>query len=117
MTYKKGAVKEGSYHYINKDSIKAIPQFLKFGAPSAVMLWLEVCSFQMLMVFSGYISTTAESACVMLINIVSVFYMIAMGTTYAATNLVGNELGANKPQNAKVYTHSALMVVIFFGLI
>ena len=105
---------EVSFSRCSTESIKAIFEYLKFGIPSSVMFCMEVWFLEGLTVISGLISIDDQGACIILINICASFgFMIPFGMAYAASNLVGNSLGAGKANNARIYA----LVIWTFSII
>lgn len=66
---------------------------------------------------SGYLGDISLDACVIIVNIVAMAYMIPLGIGYVATNKVGNNLGANESRNAKRYANVCLLLVVGLGVI
>ncbi len=61
--------------------------------PSACMVCFEWWAFEILAIFSGYISVAALAAEVVIINIVSFIFMMPLGISFAASSLTGNYIG------------------------
>jgi MATE family multidrug resistance protein len=57
------------------------------------MMCFEWWAFEILAIFSGYMGTNELAAEVVIINIVSVIYMVPLGISFAATALTGNYIG------------------------
>ena len=70
---------------------------------------MEVWFFESLTLFSGYLSIDCQGACIILSSIVAFLYMIPLGMSYAASNLIGNSLGEGKTNNARLYANAILV--------
>ncbi|KAI4298675.1 hypothetical protein L6164_032207 [Bauhinia variegata] len=97
-------------------------KFLKLSVASGVMLSLECCYFNTLVLISGLlqnaeIALDALSVC-MTIN--GWVYMISVGFNAAASVRVSNELGAGHPKSAAfsvvVVTLSSLLISLLFAI-
>jgi MATE family multidrug resistance protein len=99
---------------ISKESLQNIPSFVKLAIPSAVMVCLEMWSFEMMVLLSGLLpnpqlETSVLSIC---LNTAGLFWMISFGLSGSVSTRVSNELGAGHPKTARL----ALRVVIFMGI-
>mmetsp|Transcript_4694 Transcript_4694/g.3950 ORF Transcript_4694/g.3950 Transcript_4694/m.3950 type:complete len:204 (+) Transcript_4694:653-1264(+) len=117
ISYDNSIVKPNSWNYINSDSFTNLIGYLKYGAPAYVMLAFEIWGFEALSIMSGYVGVYELGASIIVINIVGFFYMIPLGISFIASSLVGNNLGANKPRVAKVYTNVSLLLVFVLSLV
>lgn len=112
IVLKKDCVRPNSWHWFNKDSFKGIKEYLSYGIPSMLMLILELLLFEILMILSGCLGSDQQGASITMITITAFFYMVSIGISIAAATLVGNNLGANKPRRAKVYTNMVVVLTI-----
>ncbi|OEL12933.1 Protein DETOXIFICATION 16 [Dichanthelium oligosanthes] len=96
---------------------------MRLGVPSALMICLEWWSFELLVLLSGRLpnpklETSVLSIC---LNSISLAFMIPFGLSAAISTRVSNELGAGRPQAARLATRVvmvlALMVGMFIGLV
>jgi multidrug resistance protein, MATE family len=83
--------------------------YLKIGIPSAFMVCFEWWAFEILVVFSGYISIPALASEVIIVNIVSFVFMMPLGISYAASSLTGYYVGQGKVKLAKRF---ALLTIV-----
>ena len=104
---------EAYFTRCNYDSVKSICEYLKYGIPSSFMFCIEVWFFESFTLFSGLLSIDDQGACIILINISAFIYMIPLGMSYAASNLIGNSLGSGKTYNARLYA----IVILIFSLV
>ena len=81
------------------------------------MLMAEDLCFELLVLFSGYLGTNEQSAYVLILSICATVFMISLGISITASNLVGNALGANQPNTAKAYARIILYYSITLGAI
>mmetsp|Transcript_33746 Transcript_33746/g.38862 ORF Transcript_33746/g.38862 Transcript_33746/m.38862 type:complete len:213 (+) Transcript_33746:446-1084(+) len=103
ITWNKSVVKKDSWHCINADSFRGLVQYLQYGVPAMVMLILEFWCFEALMILAGYLGPNKQGASIILLNIAVFVFMIACGISLSTSSLVGNSLGALRPDNAKTY--------------
>ncbi|KAL6573758.1 hypothetical protein OROHE_002217 [Orobanche hederae] len=78
--------------------------FFRFAVPSAVMICLEWWSFELVILLSGLLpnpqlETSVLSVC---LNTIATLYSIPYGLAAAASTRISNELGAGKPEGARV---------------
>ena len=74
-----------------------------------MMLCFEWWAFELLALLSGLISVEAQAAEIVVINMASFFFMVPLGTSYAASALTGFFLGEAKIDQAKKYGHLTLV--------
>ena len=79
---------------------------MMLGIPSALLQCIDWWSFEICGLFAGTIGVTALAANMIFLNLVSIFYNVAYGMSYAINNLIGSSLGENKPIKAKQYSFS-----------
>ncbi|KAJ9162830.1 hypothetical protein P3X46_022572 [Hevea brasiliensis] len=96
---------------LSNEALHGIPNFLKLAIPSAVMLSLEIWSFEMMVLLSGLLPYPKLETSVLSIslNTCAMIYMIPLGLSAAISTRVSNELGAGRPQAASL----AVCVVTF----
>ncbi|RYR17676.1 hypothetical protein Ahy_B03g062372 [Arachis hypogaea] len=103
-------------------SVKAfhdIPSFLKLAIPSAVMVCLELWSFELMVLLSGRLpnpklQTSVLSICV---NTASTIWMIPFGLSGAISTRVSNELGAGNPWSARLAVRVVVVAAIIEGIL
>ena len=97
--------------------------YLKIGIPGACMLCFEWWVFELLAIFSGLMSVEALAAEVIIVNIVTLVFMVPLGTAYAASAFTGYFLGQGKIDKAKKYSRITIgfstflttIILIFIG--
>ncbi|XP_019096093.1 PREDICTED: protein DETOXIFICATION 16 [Camelina sativa] len=98
----------------SKEALRDIIPFLRLAVPSALMVCLEMWSFELLVLLSGLLpnpvlETSVLSIC---LNTSGTMWMIPFGLSGAASTRVSNELGAGNPRVAKL----AVRVVIWIAI-
>ncbi|RYR11652.1 hypothetical protein Ahy_B04g069165 [Arachis hypogaea] len=83
-----------------------IPSFLKLDIPSAVMVCLELWSFELMVLLSGRLPNPN-------VNTSLTIWMIPFGLSGAISTRVSNELGAGNPWSARL----AVLVVVVAAII
>ncbi|PON31482.1 Multi antimicrobial extrusion protein [Parasponia andersonii] len=98
----------------SKEALHNVVTFLKLAIPSAVMVCLEMWSFEMMVLLSGLLPNPALETSVLSIslNTASTVWMIPFGLSGAISTRVSNELGARRPEA----THLAVWVVLFMAI-
>ncbi|KAK9116196.1 hypothetical protein Sjap_015143 [Stephania japonica] len=91
-----------------------IGQFFRLALPSTVMICLEWWSFELLVLLSGILpnpqlETSVLSIC---LTTITFLYTIPFGIAAAASTRVSNELGAGKPQAARLAVYAAMAIAI-----
>ena len=112
ITFSKNTVRENSWHWFNQNSFKGIFEYLKYALPSLVMLMAEDLCFELLVLLSGYLGTIQQNAYVLILSICATIFMISLGISITASNLVGNALGANQPRKAILYAR----VILYYSI-
>ncbi|KAF3948309.1 hypothetical protein CMV_025678 [Castanea mollissima] len=103
----------------SKEAFHNIFTFLRLAIPSAVMVCLEMWSFEMMVLLSGLLpdpklQTSVLSIC---LNTASIVWMIPFGLSGAVSTRVSNELGAGRPKIARLAVCVVLVVAITEGLL
>ncbi|XP_047059508.1 protein DETOXIFICATION 16-like [Lolium rigidum] len=101
------------------DAFKELRQFAGLAFPSAMMLCLEWWSFELLVLLSGLLpnpelETSVLSIC---LNTGSLMFMVPAGLCTAISTRVSNELGAGKPEAAKLATRVVVCMALCGGLV
>ncbi|XP_038687660.1 protein DETOXIFICATION 16-like [Tripterygium wilfordii] len=101
------------------EALHNIPSFLRLAIPSAIMVCLEMWSFELIVLLSGLLpnpklQTSALSVC---LNTASLIWMIPFGLSSAVSTRVSNELGAGRPQAARLAVYAVLFMAICEGIL
>ncbi|XP_027358127.1 protein DETOXIFICATION 16-like isoform X1 [Abrus precatorius] len=103
----------------SKEALYNIPSFLRLAIPSALMVCLEMWSFEMMVLLSGLLpnpklETSVLSIC---LNTAGAVWMIPFGLSGAVSCRVSNELGAGNPHIARLAVCVVLVVAIVEGIL
>ncbi|PWA37017.1 multi antimicrobial extrusion protein [Artemisia annua] len=103
----------------SKEALLNIPTFLKLAVPSAVMVCLEIWSFEMMVLLSGLLPNPQLETSVLSIslNTCSMLYMIPLGLSSATSVRVSNELGAGRARAALLAIRVSMFAVITEGVL
>ena len=95
-------------------------RFWKYGGPAGLQFFIEIASFSGFVILMGRISNEAAAATSLAFNMNGLSFIPMIGMGIAVTTLVGQCLGANKPQEARRVTWTALSIGLvytgFFGI-
>ncbi|KAL5215900.1 hypothetical protein ABZP36_007301 [Zizania latifolia] len=88
--------------------------FMRLAVPSALMVCLEWWSFELLVLLSGLLPNPKLEASVLSIclNLGSLAFMIPLGLSSAISTRVSNELGAGRPEAARLASRVVMVVGI-----
>jgi multidrug resistance protein, MATE family len=108
-----------SYFFWDKNSISLIRiyDYLKMAVPSAIMFCADWLGFHVLILYSSYIDLTSLNANVALFNFVTLILSIPTGISIATTVLVGNNIGRNQINLAKLYSVISCVLSITLVLV
>ncbi|EOY21171.1 hypothetical protein QUC31_007216 [Theobroma cacao] len=103
----------------SKEAFHNIFTFLRLAIPSAIMVCLELWSFEMVVLLSGLLpnpelQTSVLSIC---LNTAYTVWMIPVGLSSAVSTRVSNELGAGNPEAARFAVCFVIVMTIFEGLL
>ncbi|KAI3831733.1 hypothetical protein MKX03_002505 [Papaver bracteatum] len=107
----------------SKEGVQDIYNFMSLAIPSADMVCLEVWSFDMMVLLSGFLPNPKLETSVLSISChfsVSTrtlfFFMIASGLGGTISTRVSNELGAGNPRGTRLAVQVVLLVTITQGI-
>uniref|UniRef100_A0A2P2INV7 Protein DETOXIFICATION n=2 Tax=Rhizophora mucronata TaxID=61149 RepID=A0A2P2INV7_RHIMU len=103
----------------SKEAFRNIYTFMKLAIPSAVMICLEMWSFEMMVLLSGLLPNPKLETSVLSIslNTGSVVWMIPFGLSNAVSTRVSNELGAGNPNIACLAVRVVLILACAEGIL
>jgi multidrug resistance protein, MATE family len=81
------------------------------------MVCFEWWAFELLAIFSGYISVASLAAEVVIINIVSFVFMMPLGISFAASSLTGNYIGQGNIPLAKRFASLTMVLNVILSLL
>ncbi|KAI3879390.1 hypothetical protein MKW92_000965 [Papaver armeniacum] len=95
-----------------KEAFQGIGEFLSLAVPSAIMLCLQWWSFEFMILLSGLLpnpqlETSMLSIC---LTGIQLLYMIPFGLAAAVSTRVSNELGAGRPQAARLAVITVMII-------
>ncbi|KAE8774212.1 Protein TRANSPARENT TESTA 12 [Hordeum vulgare] len=98
-------------------AFKELRQFAELAVPSAMMVCLEWWSFELLVLLSGLLpnpklETSVLSIC---LNTGALMFTVPSGLCAAISTRVSNELGAGRPQVARLATIVVICMALFAG--
>ncbi|CAL5028012.1 unnamed protein product [Urochloa decumbens] len=110
---------ENTRRGFSKEAFHGIPRFLRLGVPSALMFCLEWWSYELLVIVSGLLPNPklATSVLSILLNTGTLAFMIPFGLSAAISTRVSNELGAGRPQAARLATRVVMVLAIVIGIL
>ncbi|KAJ4973054.1 hypothetical protein NE237_006228 [Protea cynaroides] len=103
----------------SKEAFNGLLNFIKLAVPSAIMVCLEMWSFEMLLLLSGFLPNPKLQTSVLSIslNTAALVWMIPFGLGASISTRVSNELGAGNPQTARLAVLVVLVMAITEGFI
>ncbi|CAM0904944.1 unnamed protein product [Alopecurus aequalis] len=103
---------------VSKEAFRDILSFMRLAVPSALMVCLEWWSFELLVLLSGLLPNPKLEASVLSIclNTGSLVFMIPFGLGAAISTRVSNELGAGRPQAARLATRVTMVMGLVTGV-
>ncbi|KAM3268774.1 protein DETOXIFICATION 16 [Capsicum chacoense] len=104
---------------LSKEALKDMLVFIRLAIPSAIMVCLEMWSFELMVLLSGLLpnpqlETSVLSIC---LNTAATVWMIPFGLSGAVSTRVSNELGAGHPQSARLALYVVLAIAVLEGLV
>ncbi|CAA0824479.1 MATE efflux family protein [Striga hermonthica] len=94
-------------------------EFFRFAVPSAVMICLEWWSFELVILLSGILpnpqlETSVLSVC---LNTIATLYAIPYGLSAAASTRISNELGAGRPEGARLSVIALMLLAAIDAIV
>ncbi|KAK6921243.1 Multi antimicrobial extrusion protein [Dillenia turbinata] len=110
---------EDSWTGISEVNLQEALKFLKLAIPSASMICLEFCSFEVVILVAGILPNPQVETSVMSIVMTTsaILFNISYGLGSAASIRVSNELGAGLPQAACLTAYVAVLMTTVVGMI
>ncbi|XP_057952746.1 protein DETOXIFICATION 16-like [Malania oleifera] len=103
----------------SRDALRDTFTFLRLAFPSALMVCLEMWSYELMVLLSGLLPNPKLESSVLSIslNTAAAVWMIALGQSSAVSTRVSNELGAGHPEAAQRAVWVVLMMAIAKGIV
>ncbi|KAJ3378620.1 hypothetical protein HDU92_007285 [Lobulomyces angularis] len=96
--------------------IRQLREFLRLGIPGIFQLCSEWWAFEIVALAAGWIGEKELAAQSIVLSSCGLAYMIPLGIAIASTTKIGNALGANFPNLAKVNALSAILLGTTFSI-
>jgi multidrug resistance protein, MATE family len=90
-------------------SFKEWSVYIKLAVPTTFLNCIEWWAFEIAIIFAGILGKDQLTALVAIMQCNAMIFMISLGMQFAASGLVGGQLGAGNPKQAKKY---ALLCVL-----
>ncbi|KAH6810124.1 MATE efflux family protein [Perilla frutescens var. frutescens] len=93
--------------------------FFRFAVPSAVMICLEWWSYELLILLSGLLPNPQLESSVLSVclNTISTLYAIPYGLAAAASTRISNQLGAGRPEGARLSVRALMLLAVLDALV
>ncbi|KAK9707094.1 hypothetical protein RND81_07G172300 [Saponaria officinalis] len=103
----------------SKDAFNELGSFLKLAVPSTLMVCLEYASLELVVLLSGLLPNPKLETSVLSISLNTCWlvYMVSFGLGGTISTRVANELGAGRPDAAKLALFVMAMISLSEGLI
>ncbi|PSR89466.1 Protein DETOXIFICATION like [Actinidia chinensis var. chinensis] len=110
---------EKTWMGFSKEGMRNIFGFLSLAVPSALMVCLEFWSYEFLVLMSGLLPNPKLETSMMSVslNAISVVYRIPFGFASAVSTRVSNELGAGRPQAARLAVRVVILLAVAEGFL
>ncbi|XP_022888516.1 protein DETOXIFICATION 16-like [Olea europaea var. sylvestris] len=97
----------------SKEATRDVLKFLWLAVPSAIMVCLEIWSYEMMVLLAGLLpNPTLETSVLSIsLNTNGMIYMIPLGLGSAISVRISNELGAGQPKAARLAVFMAVFMV------
>ncbi len=92
-------------------------RILTYGVPGALQFSLDVFAFTFFILIVGRMGTMPLAASNIVISISSLAFMVALGFSFGISSLVGQALGAGKPQEARSAVWSGIHILMCYTLL
>ena len=84
------------------------------GVPSTLTICFEWWALEITTIFAGILGAKQLGAQVAIVNLTGMVYMIPLGVQFAASGMVGNEIGRCNIKQAKRYAASCIILAVCF---
>lgn len=91
------------------------PSFLRLALPGVIIMCSGVWEYELVSLSSSYFGATVLAAQSIAIQCASTGFMIFVGISIAASNIIGNLLGAGQARHAKRAAFTAILVGLFLS--
>ncbi|KAJ4960054.1 hypothetical protein NE237_019964 [Protea cynaroides] len=103
----------------SREAFHNIISFLRLGIPSAFMVCIEFWTFEAMVLMSGLLPDPQleTSTLSIILNTCCLTFNISFGLSCTASTRVSNELGAGRPQAARLAVQSVLLIATVDGTV
>ena len=118
--YKRFQTKEvlkSSWMFPTREILEWINEFFKFAIPGWFTMILSWWPIEIITIFAGMMGAAQLTASTMLSNINLVWWDVGLGIGYASVAVIGNSLGENLPNKARIYKNAALIISTTLSII
>ncbi|KAL0453503.1 UNVERIFIED_CONTAM: protein DETOXIFICATION 16 [Sesamum latifolium] len=104
---------------LSKEALQNVSKFIWLAVPSAIMVCLEIWSYEIMVIVSGLLpNPTLETSVLSIsLNTNGMIYMIPLGLGSAISVRVANELGGGKPRGARLAVFMATFMVALESIV
>ena len=92
-------------------------RLLRFGIPGSMQFSLDILAFTIFILLVGRIGTIELAATNIVLSINAIAFMPSMGVSQGISVMVGQSLGAGKPEQAHLRTWSAIHLLLAYILV
>ena len=93
-------------------NVNGLIEYLRVGIPSIGVLCLDWWSFEIMMIFAAGLSVQAVAVQVLVITTGATFFMIHLGISISSGILVGQNIGALKVNQAKLFCNMSQLIAL-----
>lgn len=97
-------------------AFRDLSSYLKIAFPSYLMLALTWWTWELMVLISGLLGVKEQAATVIIMNLIGFLYSLAMGFDIATCALVGQQIGNENLEKAKLFFKSSLLTSASFFL-
>ncbi|XP_031491388.1 protein DETOXIFICATION 48-like [Nymphaea colorata] len=113
-----GVCGKGSWEGWSLECLREWRPLLSLAIPSCASVCLEWWWYELMIIFSGLLSNASDAVATMgiLLQTTSLVYIFPSSLSLAVSTRIGNELGANRPNRAKVAMFVAVCCAFMTGI-
>lgn len=90
------------------------PSYIKLALPTTGLMCIEWWAFEFIVIFAGILGVKELAAQVAIMNVNGFVFMFPLGVQFAASGLVGNQLGKGNQIQAKRFAAMCVAVMLTF---
>jgi MATE family multidrug resistance protein len=92
-------------------------EMLRLAIPGIFMLGAEYWAYEVIALAAGLLSPASLAAQSVILLTMTLNYQLPFGLSIAATNRIGNFLGAGKPDSARTVIRASIVLGLFYGCV